>query len=396
MNFIPVIFGGYVNGYSITRTFYQTYGIQSIICDCVKNISFYSKMCKQITVSDPKYNEDKFIYEMENIGKDLREKNIVPIIITTNDQWLIPLSKHRERLEKYFVYSFSEWNIIEKLTIKKHLYKYCDELNVIYPKTFICSKSEFNEMHLQMKLPILVKPSEVVDFVSLFPNEKRNYIFNTIDELKAFLNDKFTRGYESSFVLQEYVPGGVENLYTITTYSDRKSLKLKGVSIGHKLTQYPKEAGTITSGMTNFDERLIEPSKKLLETCGYYGITNIEYKYDKRDDKYKLIEINPRPGMWNYSSYLSGINLFQMMVDDLVLNKDIEYKEGRKQVLWTVIPKKEVLEGIDNEVKKKEVQKLIKENRVVDPRKNKSDSTKFRINILKNDLKTKFSKLMRR
>lgn len=396
MNFIPVIFGGYVNAYSIVRTFYNEYKIKSLVCDHVKNICYYSDLCEHKLVKDPKVYEEDFIEEIIKLGQNLKQKNITPIIITTKDEWLISLVKHRSELEKYYKFSFPEWDIIEKLTIKDKLYKYCDELGVKYPKTFLCNKHNIEGIKSHLKTPILVKPTEVVEFISAFPLEKRNMVFQDFEELESYLTEKFENGYKSTFILQEYIPGGIENLYTITTYSSKKDCDLKGVSIGHKLTQYPKEAGTITSGMICYENRLIEPTKKLLTVCKYYGITNVEYKYDHRDDTFKLIEVNPRPGMWNYSSYLSGVNLFKMMVDDMVLNKDLQYVEGKQQLLWTVIPLKEVIKNIDNIEKKKVVKELIQHNKVIDPRKNKGDCLKFKIHITESDFKRRVSKFLKR
>ncbi|GAA0780856.1 ATP-grasp domain-containing protein [Hathewaya limosa] len=395
MKFIPVIFGGYVNAYSIARTFYNEYKMKSVVCDSVQNICYYSNLCDQKMVSDPKVDEKSFIEQMIKLGQDFKEQKVKPIIITTKDEWLISLDRHRDQLEEYFIYSFPHWDVIEKLTIKKYLYAYCDEIGIMYPKTFICDRDNFKQSEIELKMPILIKPSEVVEFISLFPSEKRNIVFEDMGQLKQYLQEKFNKGYKGNFVLQEYIPGGIENLYTITTYSDKNSFNLKGVSIGHKLTQYPKEAGTITSGMICYEERLIEPTNKLLNLCSYYGITNVEYKYDHRDDSYKLIEVNPRPGMWNYSSYLSGVNLFKMMVDDLIYNRQLDYTEGKKDLLWTVIPVKEVLKDLDNKDKKKYVKKLIEQNQVIDPRKNSEDCFAFKFNICKNNLRSKVSKLIK-
>lgn len=50
---------------------------------------------------------------MKVIGQKLEGKK--NIIFVTNDEWLIPLSIHRKELEKYFIYTFSDWEIIKIL-----------------------------------------------------------------------------------------------------------------------------------------------------------------------------------------------------------------------------------------------------------------------------------------
>lgn len=377
MKFVPVIFGGYVNGYSIVRTFYDTYKIKSIVCDYKKRITCYSSFCTHKIVSDPKSNEASFLKEIKKIGIELQKKNFTPVIIATNDEWLIPLSMHRHELEDIFIYSFSEWDTIEKLTIKENLYKYCDELDIKYPKTAVITKGDFEE-ELEMKAPLLIKPSEVVKYIELFPGEKRNNIFNNVIEVKKFAEEKFSKGYSGKFILQEYIPGGIENLYTITTYSDRIG-RLKGASIGHKLTQNPPEAGTITSGMIKYDEKLPIKAKKILEHCKYHGITNIEFKFDSRDNEYKMIEINPRPGMWNYSAYLSGLNLFEMMIDDIIYNKELEYVEGKKEIVWSIINKDTLLKNIKETNNYQYVKEMIANKAIINPLINSKENAIYKI-----------------
>lgn len=394
MKFMPVIFGGYVNGYSIARTFYETYGIKSVICDYKKRLTYYSSICIHKIVSDPKGKEEVFLQEIRDIGLELKAEGYKPIIIATNDEWLIPLSKHRNQLEEIYLYSFSEWDIIEKLTIKENLYKYCDELNIKYPITRVWTPDNLDEA-VNMSAPFLIKPSEVVKYIDLFPGVKRNNIFESLAEVKEFARQKFNEGYDGKFILQEYIPGGIENLYTITTYSDRMG-KLKGVSIGHKLTQNPPEAGTITSGVIKYDEAIIKKAKGILESCKYTGITNIEFKYDARDCEYKMIEINPRPGMWNYSAYVSGLNLFEMMIDDIVYNKELNYTEGKKEIVWSIIKKDELLNSIKGIENFSQVENLINDGKIINPIINKDENIKYKVrNRLYNFLLELKSKLKR-
>ena len=50
---------------------------------------------------------------------------------------------------------------------------------------------------------------------------------------------------------------------------------------------------------------------KTIKSSNYYGIANTEYKYDKRDNLYKII--NPRR-VYEYSALKSGVNLFRLLL----------------------------------------------------------------------------------
>jgi predicted ATP-grasp superfamily ATP-dependent carboligase len=57
-------------------------------------------------------------------------------------------------------------------------------------------------------------------------------------------------------------------------------------------------------------------SLKLLDALGYYGLSEVEFKYDARDETFKLLEINPRTWKWHSIALLSGLNLPYLLYRD--------------------------------------------------------------------------------
>ena len=378
MFFKPVIFGGYVNGYSLARTFKETYGINSIICDHSINIAYFSKFTDYRLIHDPKNNEIQFIEDVRKIGLFVRESGEIPILLVTNDIWLIPLSKLRNDLEEIFMFTFSDCRTIDELANKNKLYALCDKIGVDYPKTFVYCNQNKNLDRLVP--PIIIKPSNVPDFISFFPNIKPNGLFANIESAIDYLENLYSKGFNGRMIIQEYIPGGVENLYTCTSYSTKKGI-VKGISIGCKLSQYPEEAGTITSGLIKYKSEVERITKKILEHKKFFGIANTEFKYDERDDSYKLIEVNARPGMWNYSSLLSGVNLIEKMVDDLIFDKNITSSKGEKQLIWTRVSNKEILKHVKSNENFKMVKSLIIKGEVYDPLSNPQENLRFKIRV---------------
>jgi D-aspartate ligase len=395
MNFTPVIFGGYVNGYSLARAFYETYKIKSVICDIERKFSYHSIFCNLIIVENPNKNVEKFIYSVKNIGKAIRSESKLPLLLVTNDIWLIPLAKYKNELEDIYIYSFSGWDIIEKFVNKNTLYSVSDLLGIPYPKTVIIDSNK-NINIKQLNCPLLVKPSDVNQYTHFFPDKKRNRIFDTEEKTLEYIESIYINNYTGCFIIQEYIPGGVENLYTCTTYSNNNG-EIKAASTGCKLSQSPAEAGTITSGLVKYCKEIIESTKIILESNHFFGIANTEFKYDKRDNTYKLIEVNARPGMWNYSVFLSGVNLIEYLVDDIIHNRTLFYNESKENLIWTVIPKWELNKNFERQENTLLVSRLLNEGRVFNPIINRSDGViyKFRYNFLtfKASLKYLFKKI---
>ncbi|HHY80202.1 MAG TPA: hypothetical protein GX516_07655 [Thermoanaerobacter sp.] len=145
-----IIFGGYVNGYSIARTIYETYGIIPYIFDYRVHFSYKSKIINYQVIPNPKDTEIFLDYLIDFGKRNYYRKNI---IFVTNDEWLMPLSQHRKQLERYYIYTFSGWEIIEQLTIKNNLYQLCETIKIPYPLTVIINQSNISSVKM-LKYPM--------------------------------------------------------------------------------------------------------------------------------------------------------------------------------------------------------------------------------------------------
>ena len=81
---------------------------------------------------------------------------------------------------------------------------------------------------------------------------------------------------------------------------------------------HQKREQFLQKGYTTKDWKKI--GVNLIETLGFYGIANTEFKLDIRTGEFKLIEINARSGMWNSSVLNSGINMPLLALEGLWTN----------------------------------------------------------------------------
>ena len=74
-------------------------------------------------------------------------------------------------------------------------------------------------------------------------------------------------------------------------------------------------------------EKIKKAGQKLIEKLNWDGILMIEYIFDERDNKYKVIEINPR--MWGsvLLSEFCGTNFLQKYIDLMLGKIEIENKQ---------------------------------------------------------------------
>jgi len=78
--------------------------------------------------------------------------------------------------------------------------------------------------------------------------------------------------------------------------------------VGRRKRQHPIDFGNATTFAETVDiPILVEYAKKILTKAKFWGICEVEFKYDVRDGKYKFLEVNPRTWKWHLISEASQI-----------------------------------------------------------------------------------------
>jgi D-aspartate ligase len=123
---------------------------------------------------------------------------------------------------------------------------------------------------------------------------KRMFKVKTREELLA-VYDKAEDPAHPNLMLQEYIPGGDDTVWMFNGYFDAKGACLFGMT-GKKIRQYPAYTGLTSLGICLRNDTVDNQTRIFMKTIGYRGILDIGYRYDARDGKYKVLDVNPRVG----------------------------------------------------------------------------------------------------
>jgi predicted ATP-grasp superfamily ATP-dependent carboligase len=96
-------------------------------------------------------------------------------------------------------------------------------------------------------------------------------------------------------LVQEYIPGGSDSVWMFNGYFDADSRCLCAFT-GQKLRQCRHGAGQTTLGICTDNQTVVDLALRLMQGLGYRGIVDMGFRFDARDGKYKLLDVNPRLG----------------------------------------------------------------------------------------------------
>lgn len=330
---LPVIFGSDITALGVVRSLADN-GIRCLCIDTNRYVAGASRYVHYIRCSDPISNREQTVREMSRLGTLLRSKGFRPVCFPTDDRWLEFLARNHNKLSEQFILSCPPWEIVEKTLDKAEFSRIVSELGIPAPRTAAVRLEDTDPVTFRSWMyPLIVKPACAKDEFLKRVSRKAVVIGAEEEWYELFLR---LQGFSRTLIVQEFIPGDAKSLYTVSSVSSRAG-KLLAASVGHKVLQYPPDAGTIVSGVTEHVPELVEYVRRLSEHIRMSGIANTEFKYDLRDGLYKVIETNMRPGVWNYSSTASGVNLSYicLMESAGLIGGSAETIMGMTDVFWT-------------------------------------------------------------
>ena len=226
---------------------------------------------------------------MAAIGERLNRPTIV---IPTDDVGAIFLAEQAAILRKWFIFPQQSAALPRVLANKRELYFLCKKLGVPCPEVTIphCL-DDVREFIEHATFPVVVKAAEAW----LLPKgERTTVIISTPKQLYAIYRNSLVNG-KPNLIFQEYISPAHGEDWFYHGYRNEKTDCSAGFT-GRKLRSYPPLVGPTTLGKAIENERLQCEVERLLEAISYNGIMDLDYRFDKRDGEYKLVDFNPRIG----------------------------------------------------------------------------------------------------
>lgn len=346
IKFQPILLGTDFNCYGMSRAFYSTYGIKSIAYG-VQHMAptRYTKLVDVHVI--PGFNADPgFMKVMKQVAAN-KKPGVKYLVISCGDGYTELIAEHLDELKKDFVVPYVDDALFKRLGTKETFYAAAEKFGLPYPKTKVISREEAlagaDKIKLPFDFPVALKPSDSIEWLSIdFEGRKKAFVLDTRDQFNDILTKAYKAGYQSDFIAQDFIPGDDSNMRTLNAYVGTDH-KVRMMCLGHPLLEDPSPVavGNYMVILPEYNKEIYDTIKKFLESVNYVGFANFDMKYDRRDGKYKVFEINLRQGRSSYYCILNGYNLAKYVVDDAIYHQPFQetvYGDGKK--LWLGLPKK--------------------------------------------------------
>jgi predicted ATP-grasp superfamily ATP-dependent carboligase len=256
------------------------------------------------------------------------------ILIPVDDAASVFTEEHAEVLASDFLFPQQPPGLARALSSKREMNGLCQQHGIPTPlSVFPQSALEVIEHSDGATFPIVVK---CINAGGAGASAPRVTIAQNRDEvLEAYRLIASPDG--SNVMLQEYIPGTPEAVWMFNGYFDEQSECKIGFT-GRKIRQAPPYTGASTLGVCLPNPIVHEMTVRLMKAVGYRGILDIGYRFDRRDNEYKLLDVNPRiGGTFRLFVGKDGMDVLRALYLDLTA-QEVPVTTAREGRRWIVEP----------------------------------------------------------
>ncbi len=214
------------------------------------------------------------------------------VAFATDDEAAVFLAEHAAQLGDWLVQPRIDPDLPRRLASKRGLAELCGEHDIRTPRsTFPETPEDFEHFAETAVFPVVVKN------VDPFRRLTQPAVSSTtvVADREALLRLAEATEDPTTVMLQEYLPRDESEDWIFHAYCDHDSVARVAFT-GVKLRAWPPHAGVTTLARALRNRRLEGIARTFCRDLGYRGIVDMDWRYDRRDRQYKLVDFNPRIG----------------------------------------------------------------------------------------------------
>jgi len=305
-----LVLGGNLNGLSIARSLGRHHVPVWVVSPPNIRLASFSRYTRRTLPWPSTDDEAQVEYLLEIAARNNLDQWV---LFPTSDESAALLSRFHSRLSRRFRVSAPAWNVLRWAYDKRLTYQLAADQDVDCPTTFY-PLSDADLKDINCAFPAILKPA-IHASVNRLTEDKAWRVAN---QQELFVKYREARELmpPDLILVQEMIPGGGESQFSYAALvCDGKPV---ASLTARRTRQYPIDFGYSSSFVETLDvPEIVAPSERLLGAIRYTGIVEVEYKFDSRDGRFKLLDINPRLWTWSPLGGRAGMDfpylLWKMM-----------------------------------------------------------------------------------
>jgi predicted ATP-grasp superfamily ATP-dependent carboligase len=243
----------------------------------------FTRVCEEIRHVG---SEDQLLADLDLLG---RRTSARPVLVPCTDGKVLSVSKSRAALSEQFEIVLPEHDVIETFMDKGRFAAYAERAGFPVPRSrTVTTDDDFEAAVADFEFPLVIKPTYRS---KLWTGHTSDKAFELPDEVTARAVWGRVRRWAEQFVVQEWVRGGAEELYSCNAYFSREGDLLVSF-VARKLRQWPVDTGQSALGEEVRNDAVRDMAIALLQSVAYRGLGYVEIKRDAVDGRYRIIEPN--------------------------------------------------------------------------------------------------------
>ncbi len=224
------------------------------------------------------------------VGKKLGTRSV---LIPTWDETALLASDAYDSLRDQFLLPRQPDGLARSLASKKEMHRLAKRDSVPTPDvTFPSGVEDVRQFAAEARFPVMLKGIDG-NRLKRRTGRKMEIVANAADLMRLYV--EMEDPADPNLMLQEYIPGGDDSIWMFNGYFDADSDCLVGFT-GRKLRQTPPYTGVTSLGICLPNDVVDQTTRQWMKQLGYRGILDIGYRFDARDGRYKVLDVNPRIG----------------------------------------------------------------------------------------------------
>jgi len=292
-----IVLGGNFLGLGVARSL-GSKGIPVWVIDAdrSKSIAQFSRYTKRFIAS----NEDPAALLLRE-GRRHRLDGWV--LFPVSDDYVEAVSENYDALSAMYRLATPPTSITRFALDKRLTYKKAAELGIAAPRTWTTDRPA--DIENDVRYPAILKPAVNHHF---FPQTNIKALpVDNASELHARFAQMMRYIAPAEILIQERIPGGGENQFSFGAAC--RNGEVYASLVARRRRQYPVDFGNSSSFVETTTQPIVErDARRFLESVGFDGIVEVEFKYDPRDQLYKILDVNPRPWGWHTLGRAVGVD----------------------------------------------------------------------------------------